>query len=225
MRFSPIHHPGRCLLVCGLVLVGCQAPDDATPTSNGPGASAAPPTTEMPGGTPTEAPAVAPSGDMPSVQAGSRDLLVAPQQPVTTTPGGDAEFALAGRLGEAESGVPPLAGFGWLPCAVVDATASGPLTFPDTDHDGHADRMGGSDTGSARLDTVNGEPFENVDDDWPTALHTRDRTPPLQLTMQASEPDCATVVLFLDEDDDEELDLDGDGVPTETYGVGEAVWE
>lgn len=151
-----------------------------------------------------------------------RDLIVAPQQPQQLGVGSMGEFSVPGRMGGGE--LPTLIGFGWTPCQVVDATQRGPLTFVDEDGDGHADAMGGSDTGAARLYEVNGERYENVDDEWPVVLHTRNEAPPLQGTMLANSPDCATLVLFLDDDGDEELDLDDDRTPTEVYGVTELRW-
>jgi hypothetical protein len=222
---------GLPMLVAALALPGCEAADDPTvpgiASPLAPADDTSPAATAQPDASPTAEPTQAtssPTGDTPTGPHGRRDLLVAPQQPVTTAPDSGAEVSLAGRLGGADGGLPGVIGFGWTPCEEVDAVTSGPLTFPDVDGDGHADRMGRSDAGSARLDTVNGEPYENVDDAWPTALHTRDGTPALELVMRAAEPDCATVVLFLDDDGDEEFDLADDGTPTEDYGVTELAW-
>lgn len=151
-----------------------------------------------------------------------RDLIVAPQEPRRVEAGSTGEFTVPGRLGGED--LPELVGFAWTPCEDVDAAEGGPLIFVDEDADGHADAMGVSDTGSARLRDVNGERYENVDDEWPVALHTRDETPALEFTMLADQADCATLVLFVDEDGDEELDLADDRTPVETYGVAEISW-
>jgi hypothetical protein len=228
------------LLVTGLLLAGCQG-DDTTdvagsPTPAGPGATPGVTETVTPAPTPeptlTQPPPTTaeptPTGTPPPTtptEDAQRDLLVTPQEPVTVAVGSDAEFAFAGRLGEFEAPPPDLVGFGWLPCETVDATRSGSLRFPDNDGDGHADQMGTSNTGGARLFTVNGERYENVDDEWPVALHTTDQQPPLELAVRSSSPDCATLVFFLDDDGDEQLDLAEDATPVEVYGVAEAGWE
>ncbi len=150
-----------------------------------------------------------------------RTLVVSPQEPQRVSAGSEASFTVIAD----EDGRPPrLLGFAWTPCDDVDATQPGPLSFVDEDGDGHADHMGDSDTGAARLDTVNGERYENVDDEWPTALHTRDEPPHVRLTMRADDADCATVVVFVDDDSDEEFDVAEDGTPTERYGVGAVTW-
>lgn len=151
-----------------------------------------------------------------------RSLIVAPQEPRRVDPGSDGEFSVPGRLDGEE--LPDLLGFAWTPCEEVDATDRGELLFVDEDGDGHADAMGASDTGAARLYSVNGERYENVDDEWPVALHTRDQTPALEFTMRANDPDCATIVVFIDGDEDEQLDLADDLTPAETYGVAEISW-
>ena len=46
-----------------------------------------------------------------------------------------------------------------------------PSSTERLDPDGHADAMGESDTGSARLRDVNGERYENVDDEWPVETY------------------------------------------------------
>ena len=165
------------------------------------------------------------SSGTPTPDAGDplRDLIVAPQEPRTVAPGETAEFAVPGRLGG--DALPSLVGFGWVPCATVDATQPGALAFPDPDDDGVADRMGTSEEAGVLVEAVNGEAFENVDDVWPVALHTRDDEPSLVVTLRSERSDCATVVFFLDEDADEELDLAGDDTPAEVYGVGGVRWE
>lgn len=224
---------GLTWAVTGVVLLtGCQVengPEDegspsptdiqTTPTTLTETDSVAP--TEAVSPTATTSPA---DGATTRAHDPARDLLVTPQQPLTAEPGDDVEFAVAGRLGDPEAGTPVLVGFGWLPCDTVDATRPGTLTFPDGG-DGETEQMGTSNTGSARLHSVNGERYENVDDRWPVALHTTDQAPPLQVTMRSNAADCATLVFFLDEDGDEELDLDEDGTATEVYGVAEANWE
>lgn len=221
-------------LVGMLLLVGCgsddqpETADSPTPTET----ETTPPTTGTATATPTptETPipteTTTPTDGATPGQDGARDLIVAPQQPIAVATGADAEFTFAGRLGDPpDADTPDLVGFGWVPCETVDATAPGALTFPDQDGNGEADEMGTSDTGGARLYSVNGERYENVDDEWPVALHTRNAVPPLELRLRSASPDCATLVFFLDQDGDEQLDLEQDGTPTEIYGVGEARWQ
>ncbi len=172
--------------------------------------------------TETVAPTTSPTDAEGAQEDPLRDLIVAPQEPRRVEAGATGEFTVPGRLGGED--LPDLLGFGWTPCEEVDATESGALTFVEGDADGHADAMGESDTGSARLHDVNGERYENVDDEWPVALHTRDETPALEVTMFADQADCATLVLFVDDDGDEELDLADDRTPDETYGVAEVSW-
>lgn len=178
--------------------------------------------TETETATETAPPTSSPAGGEGAQEDPRRDLIVSPQEPRTVEAGSTGELAVPGRLGGEQ--LPDLLGFAWTPCEEVDATERGPLAFVDEDADGHADAMAESDTGSARLYDVNGERYENVDDEWPVALHTRDETPPLELTMLADQADCATVVLFVDGDGDEELDLGDDRTPVETYGVAEISW-
>lgn len=225
------------LLVTTVLFAGCQAEDrdggpDSPPTDPGTaGASEAvttPPDATPTGSqppSPTETPPPAKTPTAADMTESQRELLVTPQEPVTVASGEHAEFGFVGRLGEAEADPPALVGFGWLPCETVNATRSGPLPFPDDDGDGHANPMGTSDTGSTRLFTVNGERYENVDDEWPVMLHTTDRTPPVEIVMRSSSPDCTTLVFFLDEDGDEEFDVAADGTLVEAYGVAEARWE
>lgn len=220
------------VLAAVLLVTGCQTDDEAeveeSPTATETDAGTLTPTETAP--TPTETrttptEATSPTDEGTAGRDSARDLLVTPQEPITVTPGTDAEFAFAGRLGEPDADVPDVVGFGWVPCETVDATESGPLLFPDDDGDGLADEMGTSDSGVARLYDVNGERYENVDDEWPVALHTREDDPPIELTMRSASPDCVTLVFFLDDDGDEEFDLEEDGTPAETYGVAEVNWE
>lgn len=190
-------------------------------TSPGPG-TVTETVTETETETETVAPTSAPTDGKGAQEDPMRTLIVAPQEPRRAEAGSTGEFSVPGRVDGED--VPDLLGFAWTPCEEVDATERGALAFVDEDADGHADAMGESDTGSARLHDVNGERYENVDDEWPTALHTRDGTPALELTMLADQADCATVVLFVDEDGDEELDLDDDRTPVETYGVAGISW-
>lgn len=196
-------------LIGGVALIagGCGADevplDDATQTTPAPTVTA------------TETVTVTPTPD----GASRRAIIVAPQQPITLEPGEQREFTVP-----AEFRGDQVATFGlaWTPCAVVDATAPGELTFPDTDDDGTADRMGESDTGAARLALVNGEEYENVDQQWPTTVQPAGDT--LTFTLRSDEADCAVPVVFIDEDGDGQLDLDQDDTPDEFYGVAQVEW-
>lgn len=208
--FPRLLAPAAALLT--FLVVGCGADevplDDATRTTPAPTATA----TETVTVTPT---AVTPTPD----GASRRVVIVAPQQPITLEPGQQREFTVP-----AEFRGDQVATFGlaWTPCAVVPATAPGELTFPDTDDDDTADRMAESDTGAARLALVNGEQYENVDQQWPTTVQPDGDT--LTFTLRSDEADCAVPVVFIDEDGDEQLDLDQDDTPDELYGVGQVEW-
>ncbi|HEX2026840.1 MAG TPA: hypothetical protein VHF25_02445 [Nitriliruptorales bacterium] len=148
-----------------------------------------------------------------------RAVIVAPQEPVTVEPGEERQFSVPATFRDQRI---ETFGLGWLPCTVIDATAPGELTFPDTDDDGTADRIGESNEGQARLRLVNGEPYENVDQQWPTIVFSEGDT--LTFTMLSEAPDCTVPMVFIDADGDEELDLKDDDTPSEFYGVGQVEW-
>jgi hypothetical protein len=150
-----------------------------------------------------------------------QDLVVAPQEVVTTAVGQPIEITvLQQRDGEPIEDPLDLA---LLPCSGATATTT-PVVFSDADDDGRADDLGSTASGQAYISEVNGEPTGGrqlyVDDAEPGPDDV------LRFTVIAGPgADCAVIVVFDDLDSDRQLGLDEADRAGEPFGVTQVAWE
>lgn len=152
-------------------------------------------------------------------------FILGPQQPVTTLTSdrderdgrGEVEYQVVGRYDEGP--LPDTLWLGWVPCENADPTAD-PIAFADEDGDGTADITGEPDV---LLSTVNGEPYENVEQVWPIEVQVQEGE--LTFTLDSYDPACVVPVVFADQNGNGEFDLADDGTPAEPFGVAEVTWE
>lgn len=154
----------------------------------------------------------------------AQDLVVSPQEPITTAPSdphdeggrGVAEF----RVGTTYDGseLPAALSLGYVPCESVLGSDGPGVLF-----EGLPEVMGQSDTGEAFIFTIEEERAE-VAGDWPRHIEGNDDGE-LTFAFNAERPDCLAPVVFEDVDDDGQLDVDDAGAPTEPYGYGKVTWQ
>lgn len=167
-------------------------------------------------------------GAPPPTGPTAQDLAVAPQAPLERRTSerevgqderGQASFDVLGAEGSGD--LPAELGLAVFSCA--DVVLGPPEVFTDTDGDGVADRIGQTETGAAFIELINGQPFEGASASWPVPVAVDDGGA-LSVTMNSFDPDCAVVVVLVDEDGDGGLALDASGVPTEPFGLGKVSW-
>jgi len=147
-------------------------------------------------------------------------FVVAPQQPRTGPPDSAFSFSVGGRY-DGQSLTGDTIDLALFPCNEADVVGAGADRFSDSDGDGNADGLGGSNTGAAVYTTLNGvdiEPdrilYDAVVSDGSVTWETH-----------SDSSDCALQVAWQDVDDDGELDVDSEGSSTEPYGVGRGEWQ
>lgn len=162
--------------------------------------------------------AAAESCEEPADPGTGQTFAVAPMQPLTADPGEALDFSVTRRYDEE-----PFTGpvdIVLFPCENAEITGAAPDRFADADGDGAADGFASTDTGQARIATVNGE---DIPDQAVVGAVGPDDDGTLDLRLASQAEDC-TVVVVVNGDDDGEFDVDADGHPVEPYGVGRASW-
>ena len=150
-----------------------------------------------------------------------QDLVVAPQEVVTTSAGEPVEITvLQRRNGQPLSGPVDLTLF---PCDNVTATDS-PVPFSDADEDDMADGIASTAADQAYISGVNGEPTGGrqlyVDDAQPGADGTVNFD-----VVAGPNADCAVIAVLDDTGSDRQLSLDAENHAAEPFGVTKVIWE
>lgn len=145
-----------------------------------------------------------------------RDYSVTPLEPLRGQPGDALPLDAALRLGRKFTGSVSIA---LLPCGAVAADEL-PLRVTDADGDGAADGLGTTDTGHARIATVEG----GAVDETAVSGVTLTDDPNLDFAVTSDAPDCTTPVVFHDANGDGQLQVDAQGRPLEFYGWGHTSW-
>lgn len=159
--------------------------------------------------------------DAPGTQ---QTYVVAPQEALTVTVPGSADFSVIGRYGQQPITEDTL-DVALFPCGVVDAVGSGTDTFTDDDGDGFADGLASTDTGEAAITVLNDTDVEDGDVKYDVVV--RDG----RITFRVASgdgPDCTVPVVWNDENQNGQLDVGGSDtgdVPVEPYGVGKVTFE
>lgn len=183
-----------------------DSPAPATSPATSPAATPSPSPPASP--TPTAAPTPAES----PVDGTAQTFIVGPQEPIEVQVGEAGQFHVVGRFDGDE--LPERLFLGVIPCENHDIDAA---TFVDADDDAVVD--GFDDDFGPRIQDVNGEQFENVDDIWPVEVHVQDGQ--LTFTVTSSVEACGVPVVFDDTNGNGELDLDEQDTAIEPYGVAE----
>ena len=182
---------------------------ETAPTADEPADTEQPTATEAP--TATEEPITTES----PIQGTAQTFIVAPQEPLEVATGEAAEFSVGATYGDQP--VPSELFLGVIPCDNYDFDTA---TFVDADDDSTVD--GFDEDFGPRIGSVNGEPYENAEDVWPTQVQVQDDE--LTFTVTSSESACGIPVVFDDVDDSGELELDDQGRADEPYGVGQVTF-
>ncbi len=109
-----------------------------------------------------------------------------------------------------------------FPCTAVDngnlAANADPFTdsFRDDDHNGLADALGSSDTGTAKVTTVDDAAVTPTDAVYGV---TSGNSGQITVVVDSSAADCTVPVLFRDDDGDKQLKLNSVDQPVEHYGA------
>lgn len=189
--------PFVVLTVTALAATACATGDEVGADAEEPVGTATP--------TPTRSPTAAsvspsPTSPAPETVTVDQDIILAPQEPVEVSTGEPQRFSVLG------DDLPPALDVALFPCEDVSFGGAGATFLVE---DGAAVGIGDTDTGSARIVTVNGDAVEPT-----TSVEAVDTTnepgsadPALALEVAADAPDCAVPVVFDDADDDGELDV------------------
>ncbi|MFP4514376.1 MAG: hypothetical protein ACLFRV_15655 [Acidimicrobiales bacterium] len=171
--------------------------------------------------------------DDPEPTPGSdQDILVAPQEVVTTDVGEPVEISVPSRYDQEDfTGPVDVALF---PCTHVPATDS-PVTFSDVNGDGFADGIGSTVADQAYISRVNGEPTGGRE------LYVAGVRPPSQSmgtggvvgdddtlrfdVIAGPNADCAVIAVFDNDDGDRQLRVDSQGRAIDPFGVTEVRWQ
>ena len=153
-------------------------------------------------------------------QGSGQDLLVEPQEIITTSPGENREFEVARTYDGADVTTPTDVAL--FPCDAIREPTDGDFRFTDANGDHLADGIESTETGAATITALN---HTDVTD----AAYHRDVEPGggeagIQATVVADADDCAGVVFFQDTNDDSALNLGTDELPTEPWGFGLIQW-
>lgn len=153
-------------------------------------------------------------------QGSDQDLLVEPQEAITTSPGESQEFELVRTYDGGDVTTPTDVAL--FPCEEIREPTDGDFRFTDDESDGNADGIESTDTDVATITAINGDDVQDV-------RGARDLEPGgteagIQVTVTADADDCAGVVFFEDTNDDSALNLGTDGLPTEPWGFGLIRW-
>ena len=159
------------------------------------------------------------TGGTPGSDA-AQDLVVAPQEVVTMSPGAPVEISvLQHRDGSPLDAPLDLTLF---PCPWATATDS-PVTFADHNDDDIADGIASTIGHQAYISGVNGEPTGGRE------LYVDDATASsdgiLRFTVVSPQADCAVIAVLDDTTGDRQLGLDGDDHADEPFGVTEVRWQ
>ena len=155
--------------------------------------------------------------------ATEQTYLVAPQEALTVTAPGTADFAALRRY-DGGAITEPALDLALFPCELVDVTGAGTDTFTDDNDDGLADGRGRTDSGNAAIAVLNGT--DVPDDQVKTDVVVRDGRVTWRVASVAG-PDCTVPVIWDDANGNAELDVGGSDVgevPVEPYGVGKVTF-
>lgn len=109
-----------------------------------------------------------------------------------------------------------------VPCENVSVSDAGAVTFEDDENldtdadlegDDEADELGET---LAEIEVINGVAGDYGD--WAQNVAATNGT--VTFTVDSTEADCVTPVIFTDADDQEDLDLDAENAPTDDFGLG-----
>lgn len=154
-------------------------------------------------------------------QSTHQTYVVTPQEPLTLTPGEQADLGVLGRYDDVGGDVRQSLHLALFPCAAVDIETL-PATFTDADGNGLADRIGSTDTGQAYIDTVNGQPTAGQPRLVPNAAPQSNGT--IEFTVVSPAADCTVPAVFDDRAPTDELRVDARGLAANPYGIAEVTW-
>ena len=149
-----------------------------------------------------------------------QDLVVEPQEIVTTSPGESQEFETVRTYDGATVTAPKDVAL--LPDDAVNEPADGEFRFEDADGDGYADGIGTSDEGAATITALNNTDVEDAT--YHQGVEPGGTEAGIQATVTSDAVDAAALVVFDDANGNNELDVDADGLPTEEWGLGIIRW-
>lgn len=161
-------------------------------------------------------------------QDNNQTYVMSPMEEITASPGDPVEFSVdRSRAEYTDEGGEPVPGpvrqslhIALFPCDNVNTDI--PATFRDGDDDRLADDIGSSNTGTAYISAVNGEPTEGP------VTHVRNAEPQdgrIEFTVVSPAPDCVVPVAFDDRAPADELLLDLGQRPANAFGFVLARWE
>lgn len=156
--------------------------------------------------------AVSAAGTCREAEEANQDYLIAPQETVVASIGGDAEFELLRAMDHAEMDAIEMALF---PCSAVDFSTSR-ITFTDRG-DGFAAGAGETDNDEAWISHINGHPQGTTEQRRDRAIEGPGQT----WTVTSEALDCAVVVVWgIGSANELQLPVDDDGEPTVNFGIG-----